>query len=81
MDIAVPGNAVAKREQPPPAQGNHFLRRRKTAVIAHNPSHQAGAQEHIRPLQEDYLRTCLAGSQGCRTARPTSTHYDYPGHI
>jgi hypothetical protein len=68
IDVVVKAIFVRELKEFTSRHGDHFLGSRKTAIVSHDPAHQAGAQEHVSALNENDLSTLLRGrDRGCAT--------------
>jgi hypothetical protein len=51
IDVPMEAILIGELEELPPGHGNHLFRSGEATVVAHDPSHQTRAQEHVRSLQ------------------------------
>jgi hypothetical protein len=76
-NIPVQGIGVSQGEELAATQGDHFLGRRKPAVVAHDAAHKTGPEQHICPFQEQNLRTLFPRGYGRSAAGPAAANNDY----
>jgi hypothetical protein len=58
------------------SHGHKLFSGRIPAVIAHDPAHQSGAQEHIRPFHKHDLHPLFPGRQRSGAPGPSSPNHD-----